>query len=249
MTGKTKLSVFTLCMMTVAAVVSLRGLPMMAKEGLSLIFYILFSTIMFLIPASLVAADKDAAVAILDGDGEINALETEIDDIALSILVRTQAVAGDLRLVVGALRIINDLERIGDESAVMAERVVLADAGECAVIGEINESLFALAQKCMRQASHAFKEGDVEAAIRLCKASADIAQAEVGVVREVINRMAGCDGAITPEVAIHSIIVCRSLIRICRRAVNLAEHTFFIRTGGNLKHADLTKLAEERRET
>ncbi len=61
MTGKTKLSVFTLCMMTVAAVVSLRGLPMMAKEGLSMIFYILFSTVIFLIPASLVAAELGGA--------------------------------------------------------------------------------------------------------------------------------------------------------------------------------------------
>jgi len=55
--GKKKMTVFTLTMMTVAAVVSLRGLPMMAKEGLSMIFYILFSTIMFLLPASLVAAE------------------------------------------------------------------------------------------------------------------------------------------------------------------------------------------------
>jgi putative glutamate/gamma-aminobutyrate antiporter len=52
-----KMSIFTLCMMTVAAVVSLRGLPMMAKEGLSMIFYILFAAVMFLIPASLVAAE------------------------------------------------------------------------------------------------------------------------------------------------------------------------------------------------
>ncbi len=61
MQKKTTMSVFTLSMMTVAAVVSLRGLPMMAKEGLSLIFYILFSTIMFLIPASLVAAELGGA--------------------------------------------------------------------------------------------------------------------------------------------------------------------------------------------
>jgi putative glutamate/gamma-aminobutyrate antiporter len=67
MTGKTKLSVFTLCMMTVAAVVSLRGLPMMAKEGLSLIFYILFSTILFLIPASLVAAELGSAFSSQGG--------------------------------------------------------------------------------------------------------------------------------------------------------------------------------------
>ncbi|WP_320171038.1 amino acid permease [Maridesulfovibrio sp.] len=58
---KKRLSVFTLSMMTVAAVCSLRGLPMMAKEGLSMIFYILFSTIIFLIPASLVAAELGGA--------------------------------------------------------------------------------------------------------------------------------------------------------------------------------------------
>ncbi|WP_319759200.1 amino acid permease [Maridesulfovibrio sp.] len=58
---KKKLSVFTLSMMTVAAVCSLRGLPMMAREGLSMIFYILFSTLIFLIPASLVAAELGGA--------------------------------------------------------------------------------------------------------------------------------------------------------------------------------------------
>ncbi len=52
-----KMTVFTLSMMTVAAVCSLRGLPMMAKEGLSMIFYILFAAVMFLLPASLVAAE------------------------------------------------------------------------------------------------------------------------------------------------------------------------------------------------
>lgn len=56
-----KMTVFTLSMMTVAAVVSLRGLPLMAKEGLSMIFYILFAAVMFLIPASLVAAELGGA--------------------------------------------------------------------------------------------------------------------------------------------------------------------------------------------
>ncbi|MCF6177375.1 MAG: amino acid permease [Victivallaceae bacterium] len=59
---KKQLSVLTLSLMTVAAVVtSLRGLPMMAKEGLSMIFYILFAVIMFLLPASLVAAELGGA--------------------------------------------------------------------------------------------------------------------------------------------------------------------------------------------
>ena len=61
MQSRKSMSMFTICMMTVAAVVSLRGLPMMAKEGLSMIFYILFATVMFLLPASLVAAELGGA--------------------------------------------------------------------------------------------------------------------------------------------------------------------------------------------
>ncbi|MBT6116614.1 MAG: amino acid permease [Rhodospirillaceae bacterium] len=55
------ISTVTLAMMTVAAVVSLRGLPMMAKEGLTMFFYIGFCTILFLLPASLVSAELGGA--------------------------------------------------------------------------------------------------------------------------------------------------------------------------------------------
>lgn len=61
MAAKKSMTVFTLTTMTAAAVISLRGLPMMAKEGLSMVFYILFSAVLFLIPASLVAAELGGA--------------------------------------------------------------------------------------------------------------------------------------------------------------------------------------------
>ena len=54
---KTHLSVFLLAMMNVAVIMSLRGLPLMAEEGLSLLFYLAFSAIVFLIPSSLISAE------------------------------------------------------------------------------------------------------------------------------------------------------------------------------------------------
>lgn len=65
MVDKTRanLSVLTIALMTVAAVVSLRGLPMMAKEGLAMFFYIGFCTVLFLLPASLVSAELGGAFA------------------------------------------------------------------------------------------------------------------------------------------------------------------------------------------
>ena len=55
--AKHKLSVFVLAMMNVAIIMNLRGLPMMAKEGLAMIFFLLFTMVMFLMPTSLVSAE------------------------------------------------------------------------------------------------------------------------------------------------------------------------------------------------
>jgi len=55
--NRQQLNVFVLAMMNVAIIMNLRGLPMMAKEGLAMIFFLLFSTIIFLIPTSLVSAE------------------------------------------------------------------------------------------------------------------------------------------------------------------------------------------------
>lgn len=67
MMEKKKISVLAIAMMTVAAVLSLRGLPMMAKEGTTMLFYIGFCTILFLLPASLVAAELGSAFSKENG--------------------------------------------------------------------------------------------------------------------------------------------------------------------------------------
>ena len=61
------LSAGTLTLMIVASVISLRGLPMMAKEGLSMLFYILFAVVLFLLPASLVSAELGSAFSDREG--------------------------------------------------------------------------------------------------------------------------------------------------------------------------------------
>lgn len=64
---KNYLSATTLTLMIVASVISLRGLPMMAKEGLSMIFYVLFAVVLFLLPASLVSAELGSAFSNREG--------------------------------------------------------------------------------------------------------------------------------------------------------------------------------------
>lgn len=62
-----KVTVVTLSLMTVASVVSLRGLPMMAAEGLSMVFYILFAALVFLLPAAMVSAELGSAFGSKEG--------------------------------------------------------------------------------------------------------------------------------------------------------------------------------------
>ena len=69
--------------------------------------------------------DAARALAVQEGDAVIDDLENEIDELCLRVMARLQPVAGDLRFVVAALRMVVDLERIGDEAAAIAERVLL----------------------------------------------------------------------------------------------------------------------------
>ena len=71
--------------------------------------------------------DLPRAAAVLDGDTDIDDLENEIDEATLNILARTQPVARDLRFLMSVVRMVLDLERIGDESVVVAEQVTLSD--------------------------------------------------------------------------------------------------------------------------
>ena len=62
--------------------------------------------------------DLPRAAAVLDGDTDIDDLENQIDEATLNILARTQPVARDLRFLMSVVRMVLDLERIGDESVV-----------------------------------------------------------------------------------------------------------------------------------
>ncbi|NCC06323.1 MAG: phosphate transport system regulatory protein PhoU, partial [Proteobacteria bacterium] len=68
--------------------------------------------------------NKDLYLAeeVQDGDVEVNRLEVEIDELALKLLALEQPVAGDLRFILGCMRISVDLERIADEAVNIAER-------------------------------------------------------------------------------------------------------------------------------
>ncbi len=177
--------------------------------------------------------DIGRASAVIDGDAAINDLENEIDAKALSILARTQPVAGDLRFVVAALRIVLDLERIADEAARLAEFTVnmdnFSDVEE--EIKEDLDELMQLARTIFSQATEAFREGDHQKALKVRQHEDSAALLDMRIMHKLSNAK-----DVDVQASISFMLITRALSRVWGRAMNLAEQTYFIYTGENLKH-------------
>ncbi len=176
--------------------------------------------------------DVGRASAVIDGDAAINDLENEIDAKALSLLARTQPVACDLRMVVSALRMVVDLERIADEACSIAERTLTMQGTDLDIIKDDLTELMEVVRSSYAAAVDAFREGDAEKALAVRKHEDDAALLDMRIVHKLVQKLESNE----PQVAMYGILVSRSLNRIWRRSMNLAEHTYFTYAGVSLKH-------------
>lgn len=189
--------------------------------------------------SALQSANLGKACAVVDGDDVINALENEIDDLALSILVRYQPVALDLRFVVAALRMVIDLERIGDEAANIAELTITGHDELTAPIVDTLADLLHTARHNYHQAAQAFGVLDSRKALALCRSDDECTLREIKALELIMDytREAASSGQQSVSLSSrHGILLCRSLNRICRRTANIAEQVYFIAEGVNIKH-------------
>lgn len=189
--------------------------------------------------AALIEGNVGRASAVVDGDESINAMENEIDDLALSLLARNQPVAQDLRFVIAGLRMVTDLERIGDEAASIAERVMIMNGPLPQAVMLTADGLIRSASAQYKSAVESFRSGDPAQALKLCRNDDEITQQEVTALQTLMDYFCGDPeqpGAGQRYAGMHGILICRSLTRICRRAANIAEHAYFVSQGVNIKH-------------
>lgn len=189
---------------------------------------------------ALVTRNVGAATAVMEGDSIVDALEIEIDAKALSLLARTQPVARDLRFVISTLRMVIDLERIGDEAQSIAERtLVMQNLPPSPVMDEV-KSYIALAQRSYNDAVTSFRDGNVQLALEVCRNDDDGRQKEVSILQNIMSHLTSNPPLINPYVAMHIILITRSVSRVWGRASNIAEHAYFTVEGVSLKHRKLT---------
>ena len=185
---------------------------------------------------ALVSNDPGRAAAVIESDVAIDALENEIDEMALRLLARSQPVASDLRFVVTSLRMVVDLERIGDEAVSMAEQATLMqDMPGFSVIPHVRE-LYVSAREAFENAVRVFRENDAQGALIMSRGDDEAVQTEVRIIQGLMEGLSDPQNTLNPHQAMHIILVTRSLTRIWRRSVNIAEHVYFISRGESLKH-------------
>jgi phosphate transport system protein len=175
-------------------------------------------------------------------------MELEIDDQCATVLARRQPAASDLRLVVTAIKINTDVERIGDEAAKIARQAIrLAEEGaspsSCVELRHIGNHVAAMLNKAL----DAFARLDVDLAVDVVREDSNVDKEYGSALRSLMTFMMEDPrdiGAILNEMW-----ALRSLERIGDHASNIAEHVVFLVRGLDLRHQSLEAFVEKVKES
>jgi phosphate transport system protein len=178
--------------------------------------------------------DGSAAEQVFMNEARINAIEIEIDDFAISLLALQQPMAADLRLIVAALKINTDLERMGDLSVNIAQRALSLMEGP--VIKPMIDipHIAGLVQSMVRKALDAFVHRDADLARSVLSSDDAVDNMRTACYHELVSFMEQDPHHVQQALALLSIT--RNLERIADHSTNIAEDVLFLVKGVDVRH-------------
>ena len=188
---------------------------------------------------ALTTLDRELAQSVLYNEEKINLMEIEIDDAATRLLALHQPMASDLRFLTAAIKINNDLERMGDLAVKIAERA-LSLMEQPPVKPEIDIPQVArLAESMVRRSLDAFVKRDSELARSVLTADDEVDDLRSAIYEELIRNMQAEPATIPQCVNLMSVV--RSLERIADHSTNIAEDVLYLVEGIDVRHHAETK--------
>lgn len=178
--------------------------------------------------------DRNAAEEVFRNEDRVNSIEIEIDDFAIKLLALHQPMAADLRLIVAALKINTDLERMGDLSVSIAERAMSLMEGP--VIKSMIDipHIAGLVQSMVRKALDAFVMRDADLACSVLASDDAVDSLRTASYHELASFMEKNPANI--QQALHLMSVTRNLERIADHSTNIAEDVLFLVKGVDVRH-------------
>jgi phosphate transport system protein len=170
---------------------------------------------------ALLERDDVIAQEVIERDRQVNAYDVEIDERCVSLLALHQPAAGDLRFITTAMKIVTDLERIGDQAVNIAQRVL-----------ELNRE--PQLQRMVKESLDAFVARDTALARQVCGEDAEVDALKEQIFRELLTFMME-DPRTIPR-AIRVILISRFMERVADHATNIAEMVVYLVEGKMVRH-------------
>jgi phosphate transport system protein len=183
---------------------------------------------------ALLERDADKARLVVDRDEAIDDLEIEIEERSVKLLALQQPMASDLRLVAMAMKVSNDLERVGDHAVNIAETVQwLAEAPLFPVVPEIEE-MVRLSTLMLNDSLDAFVRGDTTLAREILKRDDRVDELHENTFRILLTHMMEDPRKISAGMDL--LLVSGNLERIADLATNVSEDVIYMVDGRIVKH-------------
>ena len=174
------------------------------------------------------------AQEVIKRDQQVNAYDVEVDETCVSLLALHQPAAGDLRFITTAMKIVTDLERMGDQAVNIAQRVLELNR-EPQLKPYIDLPRMAeRAQLMVKESLDAFVARDTELARRVCAEDAEVDALKEQIFRELLTFM--MEDARTIPRAIRLILISRFLERLADHATNIAEMVIYLVDAKMVRH-------------
>jgi phosphate transport system protein len=183
---------------------------------------------------ALINRDTSLAQRVIANDSEIDAMEVEVEEECLKMLALYQPVAADLRFVVAALKINNDLERMGDLARNIAKRVTQLEGGDPYDLPPEIRTMATQAQEMVRQCLDAVVKRDPTLARQVREEDDIVDEARQRIQRRVLQGIKDQPKNVENLLRINS--VSKHIERIADMATNIAEDVVYMVEGDIVRH-------------
>ncbi len=184
---------------------------------------------------ALLGGGAELAAKAEEYEREIDRMERRIEDLCMRLLLQQQPVAHDLRTISSALKMITDMERIGDQAADIAELVGVAEISKYEGAGHINEMATA-AIRMVTDSVRAFVARDLTLARRVIEADDNVDNLFTQVKGDLVKYIV--EAPARGEAAIDILMIAKYLERIADHATNIAEWVEYSITGIHCEEAE-----------
>ena len=187
--------------------------------------------------------DLESAEKVIQQDNLVNALEKDIDHECTEILAKRQPAAFDLRMLIATIKIITDLERIGDEAARIAKVTLRLESGEFGQEKYFEiEHLLELVKDMLNGSLDAYARTDVEEVMAITAQDSKVDREYTSITRQLITKMMEDPRNITR--ALDVLWTARALERIGDHSCNVCEHVIYMVKGKDVRHMTQAEMEQ-----